>query len=149
MCCSASCLIDIERSVSPLAFKPLINIEYVDSSGSLSHNFIKRKQSMAEAIKPKSNKVFKSELKPSVSAPKCSVFRYENTCSASSDIDGIRELVSGSLLHGNNIISSVIIPTPIAIACYMGHEWELSFHLGMRPWIAVAYSTPVAALRFS
>ncbi|MBA0642314.1 hypothetical protein Goklo_026730, partial [Gossypium klotzschianum] len=23
----------------------------------------------------------------------------------------------------------------------MGHEWELSFRLGMRPWIAVAYST--------
>jgi photosystem II P680 reaction center D1 protein len=27
----------------------------------------------------------------------------------------------------------------------MGHEWELSFCLGMRPWIAVAYSAPVAA----
>ena len=24
-------------------------------------------------------------------------------------------------------------------------EWELSFRLGMRPWIAVAYSAPVAA----
>ncbi|KAK7321980.1 hypothetical protein VNO80_35269 [Phaseolus coccineus] len=30
-------------------------------------------------------------------------------------------------------------------ACYMGREWELSFRLGMRPWIAVAYSAPVAA----
>jgi hypothetical protein len=28
---------------------------------------------------------------------------------------------------------------------YMGREWELSFRLGMRPWIAVAYSAPVAA----
>ncbi|KAL8231810.1 hypothetical protein R6Q57_001588 [Mikania cordata] len=28
----------------------------------------------------------------------------------------------------------------------MGHEWELSFHLGMRPWIVVAYSAPVAAM---
>jgi hypothetical protein len=27
----------------------------------------------------------------------------------------------------------------------MGREWELSFRLGMRPWIAVAYSDPVAA----
>ena len=24
-------------------------------------------------------------------------------------------------------------------------EWEFSFRLGMRPWIAVAYSAPVAA----
>ncbi|KAL8226894.1 hypothetical protein R6Q57_016726 [Mikania cordata] len=30
-------------------------------------------------------------------------------------------------------------------ACYMGRECELSFRLGMRPWIAVAYSTHVAA----
>ncbi|XP_065031882.1 photosystem II protein D1-like [Musa acuminata AAA Group] len=61
------------------------------------------------------------------------------------DIDGIREPVSGSLLYGNNIISGAIIPTSAAIACYMGREWELSFRLGMRPWIAVAYSAPVAA----
>ncbi|KAJ0920654.1 Photosystem II protein D1 [Helianthus annuus] len=27
----------------------------------------------------------------------------------------------------------------------MGREWELSFRLGMQPWIAVAYSAPVAA----
>ena len=27
----------------------------------------------------------------------------------------------------------------------MGHEWELSFRLGMRPWIAIAYLAPVAA----
>jgi hypothetical protein len=27
----------------------------------------------------------------------------------------------------------------------MGREWELSFRLGMRPWIAVGYSAPVAA----
>jgi hypothetical protein len=30
----------------------------------------------------------------------------------------------------------------------MGREWELSFRLGMRPWIAVAYSAPVAAAVF-
>ncbi|PPR82168.1 hypothetical protein GOBAR_AA38545 [Gossypium barbadense] len=81
------------------------------------------------------------------------------------DIDGTREPVSGSLLYENNIISGAIIPTSTAIglhfhpiweaasvdewlyngACYMGREWELSFCLGMRPWIAVAYSAPVAA----
>ena len=33
----------------------------------------------------------------------------------------------------------------LGICCYMGREWELSFRLGMRPWIAVAYSAPVIA----
>ncbi len=33
----------------------------------------------------------------------------------------------------------------VGICCYMGREWELSFRLGMRPWIAVAYSAPVMA----
>ena len=33
----------------------------------------------------------------------------------------------------------------IAIYAYMGRQWELSYRLGMRPWIAVAYSAPVAA----
>ncbi|CAN6476525.1 unnamed protein product [Victoria cruziana] len=95
------------------------------------------------------------------------------------DIDGIREPISGSLLYGNNIISSAIVPISAAIglhfypiweassvdkwlyngspyeliflhfllglACYMGREWELSFRLGMHTWIAVVYSTPVAA----
>ncbi|MFQ6622297.1 hypothetical protein Gotur_002784, partial [Gossypium turneri] len=56
-------------------------------------------------------------------------------------IDGICEHVSRSLLYKNNIISGAIIPTSAAIAFYMGREWELSFRLGMRPWIAVAYST--------
>eukprot|EP00974_Lingulodinium_polyedra_P079593 7708242-Lingulodinium_polyedra.AAC.1 len=27
----------------------------------------------------------------------------------------------------------------------MGREWELSYRLGMRPWIFVAFSAPVAA----
>lgn len=33
----------------------------------------------------------------------------------------------------------------IGVCAYMGREWELSYRLGMRPWIAVAYSAPVAA----
>jgi photosystem II P680 reaction center D1 protein len=31
------------------------------------------------------------------------------------------------------------------VACYLGREWELSYRLGMRPWIFVAFSAPVAA----
>jgi photosystem II P680 reaction center D1 protein len=95
------------------------------------------------------------------------------------DIDGIREPVSGSLLYGNNIISGAVVPSSnaiglhlypvweaasldewlynggiyqlvvfhflIGITCYAGREWELSYRLGMRPWIFVAYSAPVAA----
>jgi photosystem II P680 reaction center D1 protein len=33
----------------------------------------------------------------------------------------------------------------IGIWCYMGRLWELSYRLGARPWIAVAFSAPVAA----
>ena len=33
----------------------------------------------------------------------------------------------------------------IGIFSYMGREWELSYHLGMRPWIYMAFSAPVAA----
>lgn len=32
----------------------------------------------------------------------------------------------------------------IGIWCYLGRQWELSYRLGMRPWIAVAFSAPVA-----
>merc|ERR1712087_746291 len=31
------------------------------------------------------------------------------------------------------------------VASWMGREWELSYRLGMRPWICVAFSAPVAA----
>lgn len=33
----------------------------------------------------------------------------------------------------------------IAIWTYLGREWELSFRIGMRPWICVAYSAPAIA----
>jgi len=33
----------------------------------------------------------------------------------------------------------------VGLYCWMGREWEFSYRLGMRPWIAVAYSAPVAA----
>lgn len=33
----------------------------------------------------------------------------------------------------------------IAIYAYLGRQWELSYRLGMRPWIAVAFSAPASA----
>ena len=33
----------------------------------------------------------------------------------------------------------------IGVCSYVGREWELSYRLGMRPWICVAFSAPVAA----
>ncbi|KAJ8545092.1 hypothetical protein K7X08_017675 [Anisodus acutangulus] len=39
----------------------------------------------------------------------------------------------------------IVLHFLLGVACYMGRDLELSFHLGMRPWIVVAYSTPVAA----
>jgi len=33
----------------------------------------------------------------------------------------------------------------IGVFCYLGREWELSYRLGLRPWICIAYSAPVAA----
>ncbi|KAI3820106.1 hypothetical protein L1987_13964 [Smallanthus sonchifolius] len=47
------------------------------------------------------------------------------------------------LMNGYTMV--VLIHFLRGVACYMGREWELSFHLGMRPWIVVAYSAPVAA----
>merc|ERR1712045_423669 len=69
------------------------------------------------------------------------------------DIDGIREPVAGSLLYGNNIISGAVVPSSnaigvhffIGVCAYTGREWELSYRLGMRPCICVAFSAPVAA----
>ncbi|KAI3802416.1 hypothetical protein L1987_30548 [Smallanthus sonchifolius] len=39
---------------------------------------------------------------------------------------------------------SLVLHFLLGVACYMGREWELSFRLGMRHWIVVAYSAPVA-----
>merc|ERR1711943_96752 len=33
----------------------------------------------------------------------------------------------------------------LGVCSYIGREWELSYRLGMRPWICVAFSAPVAA----
>ncbi|KAL5067324.1 hypothetical protein RYX36_018211 [Vicia faba] len=48
-------------------------------------------------------------------------------------------------LYNGGPYELIVLHFLLGVACYMGREWELSFLLGMRPWIAVAYSAPVAA----
>ena len=48
-------------------------------------------------------------------------------------------------LYNGGPFQLVVFHFLIGIYCYMGREWELSYRLGMRPWICVAYSAPVAA----
>ncbi|CAH1421221.1 unnamed protein product [Lactuca virosa] len=48
-------------------------------------------------------------------------------------------------LYNGGPYELIVLHFLLGVACYMGREWELSFLLGMRPWIVVAYSTLVAA----
>jgi len=48
-------------------------------------------------------------------------------------------------LYNGGPYQLVVLHFMIGVAAYMGREWELSYRLSMRPWIAVAYSAPVAA----
>ncbi|RMG13717.1 MAG: photosystem II q(b) protein [Cyanobacteria bacterium J055] len=48
-------------------------------------------------------------------------------------------------LYNGGPYQLIVLHFLIAIYAYMGREWELSYRLGMRPWIAVAFSAPVAA----
>jgi len=55
---------------------------------------------------------------------------------------------AGSLsewLYNGGPYQLVVFHFLIGIFAYLGREWELSYRLGMRPWICVAYSAPVAA----
>lgn len=95
------------------------------------------------------------------------------------DMNGTGEMISGSLLSGNNLITAAVVPTSAAIGlhfypiwdaasveewlanggpyqmiilhfligiiCYQDREWEMSYRLGMRPWISLAFTAPVAA----
>ncbi|NJL22258.1 MAG: photosystem II q(b) protein [Leptolyngbyaceae cyanobacterium SM1_3_5] len=95
------------------------------------------------------------------------------------DLNGTGEMISGSLLDGNNLMTAAVVPTSAAIGlhfypiweaaslkewlsnggpyqmiilhfligiiCYQDREWELSYRLGMRPWISLAFTAPVAA----
>jgi photosystem II P680 reaction center D1 protein len=46
-------------------------------------------------------------------------------------------------LYNGGPYELIVLHFLLGVACYMGREWELNFHLGMRPWIIVAYSTHV------
>jgi photosystem II P680 reaction center D1 protein len=48
-------------------------------------------------------------------------------------------------LYNGGPFQLVVFHFLIGVYSYMGREWELSYRLGMRPWIFVAYSAPVAA----
>lgn len=48
-------------------------------------------------------------------------------------------------LYNGGPYQLIILHFTIGIWCYLGRLWELSYRLGMRPWIAIAFSAPVAA----
>ena len=48
-------------------------------------------------------------------------------------------------LYNGGPYQLVVFHFLIGVFAYMGREWELSYRLGMRPWIFLAYSAPVAA----
>jgi photosystem II P680 reaction center D1 protein len=39
----------------------------------------------------------------------------------------------------------IVLHFLIGIICYQDREWELSYRLGMRPWISLTFTAPVAA----
>jgi photosystem II P680 reaction center D1 protein len=48
-------------------------------------------------------------------------------------------------LYNGGPYQLIVLHFLIGIWCYLGRLWEVSYRLGMRPWIAVAFSAPVAA----
>ena len=48
-------------------------------------------------------------------------------------------------LYNGGPYEQIVFHFLIAIYSYLGRQWELSYRLGMRPWIPVAFSAPVAA----
>ena len=48
-------------------------------------------------------------------------------------------------LYNGGPYQLVVFHFLLGVFAYLGREWELSYRLGMRPWICVAYSAPVAA----
>ena len=48
-------------------------------------------------------------------------------------------------LYNGGPYQLIILHFLIGIWAYLGRLWELSYRLGMRPWIAVAFSAPAAA----
>ena len=52
--------------------------------------------------------------------------------------------VSEWLLNGGPY-QLIVLHFAIGIICYQDREWELSYRLGMRPWISMTFTAPVAA----
>ncbi|NJR59160.1 MAG: Photosystem Q(B) protein 1 [Cyanobacteria bacterium CRU_2_1] len=48
-------------------------------------------------------------------------------------------------LYNGGSYQLIVLHFLIGIWCYLGRLWELSYRIGARPWIAVAFSAPVAA----
>merc|ERR1712193_297615 len=48
-------------------------------------------------------------------------------------------------LYNGGPYQLIVLHFLIGVGSYMGREWELSYRLGMRPWIFVAFSAPVVA----
>jgi photosystem II P680 reaction center D1 protein len=48
-------------------------------------------------------------------------------------------------LYNGGPYQLIILHFLIGIICYQDREWELSYRLGMRPWISLAFTAPVAA----
>lgn len=48
-------------------------------------------------------------------------------------------------LYNGGPYQLIVLHFLIGIFAYMGRQWELSYRLGMRPWIAIAFSAPVTA----
>ena len=48
-------------------------------------------------------------------------------------------------LYNGGPYQLIIFHFLIGVFSYLGRQWELSYRLGMRPWICVAYSAPVSA----
>jgi len=45
-------------------------------------------------------------------------------------------------LYNGGPYQLIVLHFLLGVASYMGREWELSYRLGMRPWIFVAFSAP-------
>jgi len=48
-------------------------------------------------------------------------------------------------LYNGGEYQLIVLHFLLGVMSYMGREWELSYRLGMRPWIFMAFSAPVAA----
>ncbi|NMG06829.1 photosystem II q(b) protein [Brasilonema sp. UFV-L1] len=49
-------------------------------------------------------------------------------------------------LYNGGAYQLIVLHFLIGVWCYLGRMWELSYRLGMRPWIFVAFSGPAAAV---